>query len=84
MIFIITIIIISDIFKVIERMVLEFQINPSVFTLKNYVLPYMEGKPEDLLFPLVHRLVNIETASNAILLKLLSENKIREAVRFSE
>lgn len=65
-------------------MILEFKINPSIFTLRNYVLPYMEGQPEDLLFPLVYRLVNIETASNAILLKLLSENKMRDAVRFSK
>ncbi|KAL7302489.1 hypothetical protein TKK_0005133 [Trichogramma kaykai] len=68
--------------NVLQKMIFEFQINPGITTLRNYVLPHINGTSENLLSFFVDSQVNENTASNAILSHLLYNDKIQEAVQF--
>lgn len=65
-------------------MILEFKIQPSVYMLTKYILPYMQENIDAALSLFTSCLVKDENFANAVTLFFLSENKIREAVNFSK
>lgn len=73
-----------DIEILLQKMILEFKIQPSIHMLTNYILPYMQNNIDKALPLFISCLVKEETYSNAIVMYFLSENKIREAVNFSK
>ena len=64
-------------------MIFEFEKVPSINTLREHVLPYLNN-PDETLYFLINCQVNVINAANSILLKLLQDNKIREAANFSK
>lgn len=68
--------------KVLHKMTLEFDLLPSIYTLKSHILPYMQSSADDVLASFINAHVEYHVALNAILMHLLSENKIREASKF--
>ncbi|KAF7988527.1 hypothetical protein HCN44_001100 [Aphidius gifuensis] len=73
---------IDGIIGTLKIMINDFNIMPSLETLKEYVIPYMFGTYENIMAAL--REINIpkENAANAIFGRLIYERKLRNAVMF--
>lgn len=69
-----------DLQEVLEKMLIEFQIKPSIYTLRNIVIPSIKRDYREILSLLLNSQVDILVASNATFLYLLSKNEIREAM----
>ncbi|XP_023247961.1 leucine-rich PPR motif-containing protein, mitochondrial [Copidosoma floridanum] len=69
-------------FSTVKTMMTDFGISPLILTIKDYVIPYMVGDYISNLTTLINNNLSFSTATNAILLHLLENNKIRQAVKF--
>lgn len=65
-------------------MVLEFGMYPSIYTLKSHIVPYMRGNAHEILTSLINCHVDYNSTLNAIVIHLLSKNKIRETFKLSK
>ena len=67
---------------VLQMMIKDYQITPGVETIANFVLPYTFGHWEDVIENVKKIGVSHETAVNAFALRLIRDNKIRNAAKF--
>lgn len=65
-------------------MVNDFEINPKVETLQDFVLPYMIGDSVKCMEILTANNVPFAAAANAIVMNLLFQNKMNQAAQFSK
>lgn len=73
-----------DIQMILQKMIFEFKIQPSIYLLNEYILPYMKDNIEKAQYLFVLSQVRMAVYSNAIVIYLLTENRIRDAAKFSK
>lgn len=75
---------VPEITDVLQTMILEFQLQPTVQMLRHFVIPYMRNNDGEMLSELLSYQVDSIRAANAILMYILEKNEIRKAIKFSE
>ena len=67
-----------------KTMIFDFQITPSILSVKDYIIPFMVEDPIGNVTTLVNNNLPFSTAANAMVTHLLQNNKTREAAKFGK
>lgn len=67
-----------------KTMIYDYQIVPSIMTVKEYIVPFMVEDPATNASTLVTNNLPFPVAANAVALNLLNEDKINLASKFSK
>lgn len=73
----------TGILDTLKSMTFEFEIKPSIYALKEFVIPYMVEDDAKNAITLVNSNIPFTTVVNALMNYLLEENKIQQAAKFS-
>lgn len=64
-------------------MTYDFEIKPSIYLLKEYIIPYMIDDEVSNSVTLINNNLQFSSVVNAMILYLLEEEKIQQAAKFS-